>query len=77
MSKKKIELSEKVTKLVQKYLEISGGNLDELTNEALLTYLTDHLKSSQIKDALKERDEADANYADKLIHNEINNLNKF
>jgi len=53
MSRKKIELNGKVEKLAEKYLQITGTDLDDLTNAALKAYLIDHLNSNQIKEALK------------------------
>lgn len=55
MSRKKIELTEKVAKLTEKYLEVNDTDFNDLINKALKTYLIDHLNSSQVKDALKKQ----------------------
>ncbi|MBA1392396.1 hypothetical protein EQ500_00540 [Lactobacillus sp. XV13L] len=77
MSKKKIELTAKIAKLAAKHLETTNASFDDLVNEALKCYLLDHLSSSQIKDALKEIDDASSQYTGKLFQSEIDNLNKY
>lgn len=75
MSRKKIELNGKVEKLAEKYLQITGTDLDDLTNAALKTYLIDHLNSNQIKEALKDSDDISSEYAGKLFN--LDDLNRF
>lgn len=75
MSRKKIELNGKVEKLAEKYLQITGTDLDDLTNAALKAYLIDHLNSNQIKEALKDSDDISSEYAGKLFN--LDDLNKF
>lgn len=67
MSRKKIELNGKVEKLAEKYLQITGTDLDDLTNAALKAYLIDHLNSNQIKEALKDSDDISSEYAGKCL----------
>lgn len=75
MSRKKIELNGKVEKLAEKYLQITGTDLDDLTNAALKAYLIDHLNSNQIKEALKDADDVSLEYAGKLFN--LDDLNRF
>ncbi|AWM74395.1 hypothetical protein H3T48_02010 [Lactobacillus sp. M0403] len=75
MSRKKIELNGKVEKLAEKYLQITGTDLDDLTNAALKAYLIDHLNSNQIKEALKDSDDISSEYAGKLFN--LDDLNRF
>ena len=75
MSRKKIELNGKVEKLAEKYLQITGTDLDDLTNAALKAYLIDHLNSNQIKEALKDADDVSSEYAEKLFN--LDDLNRF
>lgn len=75
MSRKKIELNGKVEKLAEKYLQITGTDLDDLTNAALKAYLVDHLNSNQIKEALKDADDVSSEYAGKLF--KLDDLNRF
>ncbi|RMC23525.1 MULTISPECIES: hypothetical protein [unclassified Lactobacillus] len=75
MSKRKIELNEKVEKLAAKYLKTYDIDLDTLTNKALKAYLIDHLSSSQIKEALRENDNTSSNYSGRLFPNNIDDLN--
>ena len=75
MSRKKIELNGKVEKLAEKYLQITGTDLDDLTNAALKAYLIDHLNSNQIKEALKDSDDVSSEYAGKLFN--LDDLNRF
>lgn len=75
MSRKKIELNGKVEKLAEKYLQITGTDLDDLTNAALKAYLIDHLNSNQIKEALEDSDDISSEYAGKLFN--LDDLNRF
>ena len=75
MSRKKIELNGKVEKLAEKYLQITGTDLDDLTNAALKAYLIDPLNSNQIKEALKDSDDISSEYAGKLFN--LDDLNRF
>ena len=75
MSRKKIELNGKVEKLAEKYLQITGTDLDDLTNAALKAYLIDHLNSNQIKEALKDADDVSSEYAGNLFN--LDDLNRF
>ncbi|WP_278953698.1 hypothetical protein [Lactobacillus apis] len=75
MSRKKIELNGKVEKLAEKYLQITGTDLDDLTNAALKAYLIDHLNSNQINEALKDTDDVSSEYAGKLFN--LDDLNRF
>lgn len=75
MSKIKIELNERVQKLVTKYLKTYDIDLDKLANKALKAYLLEHLSSSQIKEALRENDDTSSTYSGKLFSNNIDDLN--
>ncbi|NUE97587.1 MULTISPECIES: hypothetical protein [Lactobacillus] len=77
MSRKKIELTEKVAKLTDKYLETTDTEFNDLINKALKLYLLDHLSSSQIKDALKKTDNFNSAYAGKWFQESIEDLNKY
>ena len=44
MSRKKIELTDRVAKLTDKYLETNDTDFNALINKALKLYLLDHLK---------------------------------
>ena len=77
MSRKKIELTEKVAKLTEKYLEVNDTDFNNLINKALKTYLIDHLNSSQVKDALKKTDDFNSEYAGKWFQERIEDLNKY
>ncbi|CAM3158124.1 hypothetical protein SAMN04487792_1115 [Lactobacillus bombicola] len=76
MSKKKIELSTNVEMLIKKYLDLNDLSLDELTNRALKAYLVNHLSSTQVKEALKQADESESSYSNKLFQSNIDDLNK-
>ena len=77
MSRMKIELTEKVAKLTEKYLEVNDTDFNDLINKALKTYLIDHLNSSQVKDALKKTDDFNSEYAGKWFQERIEDLNKY
>lgn len=77
MSRKKIELTEKVAKLTEKYLEVNDTDFNDLINKALKLYLMDHLNSSQIKEALKKTDDFNSTYAGKWFQESIEDLNKY
>lgn len=80
MSKKRIELNEKTEKLVEKYLDINESDINELTNNALESFLVDHLSTSQVKEALQEVDGvsgASTAYSEHLFQNSIDDLNRF
>lgn len=75
MSRKRIELSEKVEKLTAKYLQVTNEDLNDLVNNALKAYLVDHLNSNQIKEALKNGDDVSYKYRGNLFN--IDDLNQF
>lgn len=75
MSRKRIELSEKVEKLTAKYLQVTNEDLNDLVNNALKAYLVDHLNSNQIKEALKNGDDVSSKYRGNLFN--IDDLNQF
>lgn len=75
MSRKRIELSEKVEKLTAKYLQVTNEDLNDLVNNALKAYLVDRLNSNQIKEALKDGDDVSSKYRGKLFN--IDDLNQF
>ncbi len=75
MSRKKIELNEKVEKMAEKYLQMTDTDLDDLTNTALKVYLLNHLNSNQIRDALKDTSDTQSEYRVKLFS--IDDLNNF
>lgn len=75
MSRKKIELNEKVEKMAEKYLQMTDTDLDDLTNTALKVYLLNHLNSNQIRDALKDTADTQSEYRGKLFS--IDDLNNF
>lgn len=77
MSRKKIELNEKVAKLTAKYMEVTDTDFNDLINEALKMYLFDRLNSSQIKDALKKSDDTSSEYTGRLFKERIDDLNRF
>lgn len=77
MSRKKIELTEKVAKLTDKYLETTDTEFNDLINKALKLYLLDHLSSSQIKDALKKINDFNSAYAGKWFQESIEDLNRY
>ena len=77
MSRKKIELTDKVAKLTDKYLETTDTEFNDLINKALKLYLLDHLSSSQIKDALKKTEDFTSEYAGKWFQESIEDLNKY
>ena len=77
MSRKKIELTEKVAKLTEKYLEVNDTDFNDLINKALKLYLMDYLNSSQIKEALKKTDDFNSKYAGKWFQESIEDLNKY
>ncbi len=49
MGRKRIELNDRIEKLSEKYMAMTGMNLDELTNKALKFYIVNQLSSHKVK----------------------------
>lgn len=73
MARKRINLSEDVDKLVNKYLEMTNCSMDELTNKALHFYIAKQLGSKEVRRALKQRDPEDFKYLDEMSSNYMHN----
>lgn len=71
MSKKRIELEDDVEQLVEKYMDVTEDDLDELINKALPYYIKKHLTSKEIKAALHQKDDESSKYMDEYIRNNI------
>lgn len=71
MSKKKVELSTDVQKLVNYYLEREDDDFNQLLNKALKAYIIKQLDSKQVQSVLKRKD--DGSYSvNRLLHNSFN-----
>lgn len=71
MSKKKVELSTDVQKLVNYYLEREDGDFNQLLNKALKAYIVKQLDSKQVQSVLKRKDD-DSYSVNRLLHNSFN-----
>jgi len=77
MGRKRIELNDKVEKLAEKYMSMTGMNFDELTNKALKFYIVNQLSSRQVKEALKQADDESTKYVDQIFHNSLEDLSRY
>lgn len=73
MSKRKIELNDDVDQLVNKYLEATEDDFNELANDALLYYIKKRLTSKEVREALKNKGDDSSKYLDEYIQNNIQN----
>lgn len=73
LTKKKVEINDQVDLLVQKYMTMSGKDLNEVVNDALKAYLAQHLSQRVVKETLKRKDPSDAKYLDEMFKDNINN----
>lgn len=73
MVKKKVELNDEVEKLVNNYLSITDKDLNEVVNKALKYYIVNQMSSSEVKEALKQKDIETTKYVDEIFRNHINN----
>ncbi|WP_251716388.1 hypothetical protein [Lactobacillus agrestimuris] len=71
MSKRKIELNDDVDQLVNKYLEATEDDFNELANDALLYYIKKRLTSKEVREALKNKGDDSSKYLDEYIQNSI------
>ena len=69
MSKRKIELNDDVDQLVNKYLEATEDDFNELANDALLYYIKKRLTSKEVREALKNKGDDSSKYLDEYIQN--------
>lgn len=74
MTKKKIELEDKVEQLAEKYMDVTEDDLDELVNKALPYYIKKKLGTKEVRAILKEKgnDDESSKYLDEYIQNNIN-----
>ena len=77
MGRKRIELNDKVEKLAEKYMSMTGMNFDELTNKALKFYIVNQLSSRQVKEALKQADDESTKYVDQIFQNSLEDLSSY
>ena len=71
MSKRKIELNDDVDQLVNKYLEATEDDFNELANDALLYYIKKRLTSKEVREALKNKGDDSSKYLAESIQNSI------
>ncbi|MGQ5708506.1 hypothetical protein [Lactobacillus sp. PSON] len=69
MGRKRIELTDEVESLVDKYMTMNGDKMDlnELTNKALKYYVINHLSPNEIKEAIKQKDIKRSKYVDDIL----------
>lgn len=72
MARKRFEMNDDVEKLVNKYLEMTNCNLDELTNKALRYYIAKQLGSKEVREALKKKDPDDLKFLDEMNQHYLN-----
>ena len=79
MARKKIELTDDVQALVDRYLDMNDDKLDlnELTNKALKFYIVKHLSSQEVKQILKQKDVETSKYVDDLLRSSYNDFGGF
>lgn len=79
MARKKIELTDAVESLVEKYLNMTDDKMDlnELTNKALKFYIVNQLSSNEVKEALKQKDIETSKYVDNLLRSSYNDFGGF
>lgn len=71
MARKKFELDKDVEKLVDKYIDTTEIDWDELINKSLKYYISNKLTSKEVKKLLKENDDESAKYLDEYVRNSI------
>lgn len=73
MTKKKIELDNRVEKLTEKFMTMTDQDLNTVVNKALKFYLTNQMTPNEIKDALEQKDVDTSKYVDDYFKSNINN----
>ncbi|BAQ57947.1 hypothetical protein [Lactobacillus acetotolerans] len=77
MGRKRIELNDRIEKLSEKYMAMTGMNLDELTNKALKFYIVNQLSSHKVKRVLRKDDSESTKYADQIFQNSLEDLSSY
>lgn len=77
MGGKRIELNDRIEKLSEKYMAMTGMNLDELTNKALKFYIVNQLSSHKVKRVLRKDDSESTKYADQIFQNSLEDLSSY
>lgn len=77
MGRKRIELNDRIEKLSEKYMAMTGMNLDELTNKALKFYIVNQLSSHKVKRVLQKDDSESTKYADQIFQNSLEDLSSY
>ncbi|QGV05299.1 hypothetical protein [Lactobacillus acetotolerans] len=77
MGRKRIELNDRIEKLFEKYMAMTGMNLDELTNKALKFYIVNQLSSHKVKRVLRKDDSESTKYADQIFQNSLEDLSSY
>lgn len=72
MVRRRFELNDDVEKLVNKYLEMTDCNFDELTNKALRSYIAKQLGTKEVREALKKKDPDDLKFLDAMNQHNLN-----
>lgn len=71
MAKKKFDLDNNIQELVDKYVETTEIDWDELVNKALKYYITNKLGSKKLREMMKDSDSEAAKYLDEYVSNNI------
>lgn len=77
MGRKRIELNDRIEKLSEKYMAMTGMNLDELTNKALKFYIVNQLSSHKVERVLRKDDSESTKYADQIFQNSLEDLSSY
>lgn len=73
MTKKKVELNDKVELLVTKYMEDTGEDFNQIVNEALPQYIKRRMTPKEVRKALKNGNQDDSKFLDEYLQNHISN----
>lgn len=72
MARKKFYLNDNTEKLVNKYMEQTDQNFEQLMNKAVRFYLINKLGVKEARKCLKSKDGDDSKYIDELLSSNIN-----
>lgn len=73
LARKKFYLDDKTEKLVNKYMERTGQDFEQVMNEAARFYLINKLGIKEARKCMKSKDSDDSKYIDEMLNSNMHN----
>lgn len=73
LARKKFYLDDKTEKLVNKYMERTGQDFEQVMNEAVRFYLINKFGIKEARKCMKAKDNDDSKYIDEMLNNNLHN----